>query len=169
MAQDQPPFMQSFSEEIPSPLTGAAPAAIDALAVANGLRPVLLHIYRALRHEAHELGVTSTQASLLATINRLPHIGLGELALQEHLTSPTLVSHIDKLVTAGLVERTRANPNDRRRVELTITPAGAQVLQTLRERRTAWLAARLETLPAEGLAAIAAAIEPLRQVVRSRA
>jgi DNA-binding MarR family transcriptional regulator len=139
---------------------------IDPLAVANQLRPVLLHLHRYLRGEAHELGVTSTQASLLAALQRSPGIGLGELAAQEHVSAPTLVSHIDKLEAAGFVERVRDNCADRRRVGLTITVDGIQVLQTLRERRTAWLAARLETLSPEALAAVVAAIEPLQQLVR---
>ena len=138
----------------------------DALAVANQLRPVLLRLHRYLRSEAHELGVTSTQASLLAAIQRSPGIGLGELAAQEHMSAPTLVCHIDKLEAAGLVERVRSNPNDRRRVDLSVTTSGSQVLQTLRERRTAWLAARLETLTPGALAAVAAAIEPLQQLAR---
>jgi DNA-binding MarR family transcriptional regulator len=138
----------------------------DALAIANQLRPVLLRLHRYLRSEAHELGVTSTQASLLAAIQCSPDIGLGELAAQEHMSAPTLVNHIDKLEAAGLVERARNNPNDRRRVGLCVTTAGSQVLQTLRERRTAWLAGRLETLAPDALAAVAAAIEPLQQLAR---
>ncbi len=140
--------------------------ALDPLAVANQLRPVLLRLHRYLRSEAHELGVTSTQASLLGAMQRSPGIGLGELAAQEHMSAPTLVSHIDKLEAAGFVERTRDNSMDRRRVGLSLTPTGSEVLKTLRERRTAWLATRLETLSPEELAAVAAAIEPLQQLVR---
>jgi DNA-binding MarR family transcriptional regulator len=140
--------------------------AVDALVIANQLRPILMRLHRYLRGEAHELGVTSTQASLLGAIQRTPNVGLGELALQEHISAPTLVIHINKLEAAGFVERTRTHPNDRRRVDLCVTSAGVQILQTLRERRTAWLATRLEALPAESLAIIAAAIEPLRQLAR---
>ncbi|HZU67267.1 MAG TPA: MarR family transcriptional regulator [Ktedonobacteraceae bacterium] len=144
----------------------AATAALDALTVANRLRPVLLRLHRFLRGEAHELGVTSTQASLLAAIQRSPGIGLGELAAQEHMSAPTLVNHIDRLETAGFVERAKSNLQDRRRVDLNITTSGCQVLETLRERRTAWLATRLETLTPDELAAVAAAIEPLQQLVK---
>lgn len=161
MPRNQPPLAQQRPDN-----ASAALDSPDALTIANRLRPVLLRLHRALRHEAHELGVTSMQASLLAAITRSPNIGLGELAAQEHLTSPTLVNHIDKLETAGFVERVRSHPTDRRRVEITITPAGTQVLETLRARRTAWLAAHLETLSSEDLAAIATAIEPLAKLVR---
>ena len=140
--------------------------ALDPLAVANRLRPVLLRIHRYLRSEAHELGVTSTQATLLGAISRAPGIGLGELAVQEHMSAPTLVGHVDKLEAAGFVARERSNPADRRRVGLTITPAGLHALTTLRERRTNWLAARLETLTPEELAIVDAAIEPLGRLVR---
>ncbi|HEX5439525.1 MAG TPA: hypothetical protein VFW76_01470, partial [Ktedonobacterales bacterium] len=74
--------------------------------------------------------------------------------------------HIDKLQALSLLERSRSDPNDRRRVALNLTPAGEAVLKTLRERRTAWLAARLGTLAPEALAAVEAAIEPLSQLVR---
>ncbi|MGH2494159.1 MAG: MarR family winged helix-turn-helix transcriptional regulator [Ktedonobacteraceae bacterium] len=144
----------------------AAPETIDALAVANRLRPVLLRLHRYLRSEAHELGITSTQASLLAVMQHSPGIGLGELAAQEHISASTLVCHIDNLEAAGFVERTRSNPQDRRRVGLNVTTPGSQVLQTLRERRTAWLATRLETLAPDALAAVAVAIEPLQQLAK---
>src|SRR5947209_3370807 len=96
----------------------------EALSIANRLRPVLLRLNRSLRGEAHEMGVTSTQTTLLGAIKRSPGIGLGELAAQEQMVSPTLVAHIDKLEAAGFVERTRSDPRDRRRVELHLTESG---------------------------------------------
>ena len=139
-----------------------------ALAVANRLRPVLLRLNRSLRGEAHEQGVTSTQSSLLYAINSFPGIGLGELAARERMGAPTLVAHIDKLESAGLVERAHSDPNDRRRVDLSLTPAGLHVLKTLTKRRTAWLTARLATLSPEDLAVIEAAIKPLEQLAQRR-
>ena len=139
-------------------------AETDALAIANQLRPVLLRLHRFLRGEAHELGVTSTQASLLAAMHRSPGVGLSELARREHMSAPTLVGHVDKLEAAGLVARERGNPTDLRRVGLALTPAGLEMLQTLRAHRTAWLAARLDALTPDERAAIAAAIAPLRQL-----
>ena len=82
------------------------------------------------------------------------------------MSAPTLVGHVDKLQALGLLERSRSDPNDRRRVALNLTPTGEGVMETLRERRTAWLAARLETLSPDALAAVEAAIEPLSQLVR---
>ncbi|HTI15857.1 MAG TPA: MarR family transcriptional regulator [Dictyobacter sp.] len=145
----------------------AVPDAADVLAIADRLRPILLRLHRYLRYEAHEVGVTTIQASLLGAMSRAPGIGLTELAAQEHMSAPTLVTHIDKLEAAGFVERTRSNPQDRRRVGLSVTEAGRQIIQTLRERRTAWLATRLEMLTPDELAVVAQAIEPLQRLARS--
>ncbi len=154
---------EAKNARIPAMPVGEAADLADAVAVANRLRPVLLRINRALRGEAHEQGVTSTQAGLLAAINRSPGIGLGELASWEQMGAPTLVNHIDNLEKAGLVERTR-DEQDRRRVGLRLTTAGEEVWLTLCRRRTAWLAARLSTLTPEALAAVEAAIEPLQKI-----
>ncbi len=140
--------------------------AIDTFALADQLRPVFLRLHRSLRVEEQLPGLSSTQTILLLAIRRAPGIGLGELAAQEHLSSPTLVAHIDKLEAAGYVERMRSDPNDRRRVDLRLTDAGAAALQTLRERRTNWLAARLETLTPAERAALAAAVEPLQRLAK---
>ncbi|MGZ3600141.1 MAG: MarR family winged helix-turn-helix transcriptional regulator [Ktedonobacterales bacterium] len=137
----------------------------NALALANRLRPILLRLHRHLRNEAHDVGVTGIQASLLAAISRTTGVGLGELAQREHVSTPTLVAHIDRLETAGLVERMRLDGGDRRRVSLSVTAAGQAVIETLRQHRTAWLAMRLETLSPAELAHVAEAIEPLGRLV----
>lgn len=143
------------------------PESVDVFTLADQLRPVLLRLHRSLRSEEQVSGVSSIQTSLLSAIQRSPGIGLGELAAREHLSSPTLVAHIDKLEAAGYVERARSDPNDRRRVDLRITEVGRSTLQMLRERRTSWLATRLEMLSPDERAAIAAAVEPLQQLSRS--
>ena len=55
--------------------------------------------------------------------------------------------------------------DDRRRVGLELTEQGARVHRSARSRRTAWLAARLERLPAEELAAVDAAITSLSRLL----
>ena len=139
--------------------------ALDPVAVANGLRPVLLHINRHLRRELHALGVGSSQVSLLASIQGNPGIGVGDLAAREGTSAPSVSNHIDKLESSGLVTRTRVDGGDRRRVGLTVTAEGARVLRAVRSRRTAWLAARLRELPEEQLRAVNAAIGGLAALV----
>jgi DNA-binding MarR family transcriptional regulator len=140
---------------------------LDALALANRLRPILMQISRHLRRETHLLGVSNTQVSLLATIACTPNIGLSALAEREGMTTPTISNHIDRLESAGFVTRQPSTSGDRRRVALAITEAGQHVLDSVRAQRTAWLARHLETLPPADRAALVAAIEPLHKLVES--
>jgi DNA-binding MarR family transcriptional regulator len=120
---------------------------------------VLLQLNRHLRRELHSLGVTGGQVSLLAAIRHRPGIGVRELAAREGISAPGMSGHVDRLERAGLV--TRVPGTDRRRVGLHVTPEAERVLRSVRSKRTAWLAARLQELEPEELEAVDRAIEPL--------
>jgi DNA-binding MarR family transcriptional regulator len=134
---------------------------IDTVELANTLRPVLLKLNRELRRELHSIGVSAGQVSLLVQIRNTPGIGVTELAERERMSAPGMSGHVERLVKAGLVERTRDEGGDRRRVGLAVTTEGHHVLRSVRSRRTAWLASRLGDLDADELERIEAAIEPL--------
>ena len=136
----------------------------DPVAVANRLRPILHKLSRHLRRETHSLGVTGGQISLLAEIRRSPGIGVRELAAAERMSSPGMSKYVVRLERAGLVRR-RTETTDRRRVGLELTEEGQRVLRSVRSRRTAWLATRLNNLDPDELAAIDAAIEPLARLL----
>jgi DNA-binding MarR family transcriptional regulator len=131
----------------------------DSLALANELRPVLLRLSRHVRREAAELGVTAGQASLLAAIATYPGITARALGDRERISAPGMSAHLERLEAADLIVRTRGA--DRRRVGVTLSPKGKRVLKSVRAKRTAWLAERLEGLGDDDRASIAAAIEPL--------
>jgi DNA-binding MarR family transcriptional regulator len=148
------------------PADRPAPPAADgapALELANRLRPVLVRIGRRLRGEVHSTGLTAGQAAVLASIHAHPGIGPVELADRERTSTPSMCAAVDRLAASGLVIRTR-DGSDRRRVGMTVTPAGERVLRTIRSRRTAWLATHLRDLTAADLAAIDAALEPLQRL-----
>jgi DNA-binding MarR family transcriptional regulator len=136
----------------------------EPLAVANRLRPALLKLARELRRESHSLGVTGGQVSLLFQISRHRGIGVRDLAALERMSAAAMSGYVDRLERAGLVQRT-PNVKDRRRHGLSVTPEGERVLRSVRSRRTAWLASRLERLSPEELEAIDAAVEPLLQLL----
>ena len=140
----------------------------DPVTVANRLRPTLFHLSRQLRKELAPLGITGGQASLLWAIRSHPGIGVRELAGREGVSAPAMTAYVDRLEAAGLVSRRRSN-SDRRRVELALTGEGARVLRSARSRRTAWLAARLERLEPEELAAVDAALPALRRLLEDDA
>jgi DNA-binding MarR family transcriptional regulator len=136
----------------------------DPAILADGLRPVLLRLSRELRQEDEALGVTSRQVTLLWLVKRHPGLSLRELAAEERISAPALSGHVDRLERAQLLERVRS-ADDRRRVGLVLTPEGAKLLKRVRARRTTWLARRLSSLEPEELAAVEAALEPLRKLL----
>lgn len=136
----------------------------DPLALANELRPVLLRLARELRKETEQFGVTGRQVTLLWLIRQNPGLSLRELATEEGISPPALSGHVDRLERQGLIERVRS-AEDRRRVGLVVSPAGIRLLRRVRERRTAWLAERLDGLAPNELEAVDAAIEPLRRLL----
>jgi DNA-binding MarR family transcriptional regulator len=141
------------------------PIAIDTVAVADALRPVLLRVGRELRREARAVGISPEQVSLLVAIKFTPGIGVRDLAAHERISAPALTKHVDRLERDGLVVRT-PSPDDRRRIGLALTEEGQRVLRRVRSRRTAWLATRLRGLDADELAAVEAAIEPLSRLLK---
>jgi DNA-binding MarR family transcriptional regulator len=134
------------------------------LALANDLRPVVLRVARQLRKETEQFGITSRQATLLTLVEQSPGLTLRALAESEAISAPALSGHIDRLESAGLLIRLRSDV-DRRRVGLELTPEGKRLLRSIRERRTAWLAERLEALAPADLRAVEEAIGPLRRLV----
>ena len=138
------------------------PAATDkqTVEIANRLRPALLKLARELRRESHALGVTGGQVTLLIQIQRNRGFGVNDLAAQERISPAAMSGHVDRLQKAGLVTRT-PHETDRRRQVLALTAEGERVLRSVKSRRTAWLAARLERLDPAELEALDAAVEPL--------
>ena len=135
----------------------------DPLAIATELRPVLLRLARELRRETAELGVTARQATLLNLVERRPNVTTSELAAVEGVSVPSMSRHVDRLDELGLVTRARSTA-DRRRVALALTPRGVEILNAVRERRTAWLADRLARLGTRERERIATAV-PLLQLL----
>jgi DNA-binding MarR family transcriptional regulator len=133
---------------------------VEPLTVANRLRPALLKLARELRRESHALGVTGGQVSLLFQIQQNRGIGVRDLAALERISPASMSSHVDRLERAGLILRT-PDPSDRRRQGLSLSGEGERVLRSVKSRRTAWLASRLQQLSPEELAAVDAAVEPL--------
>lgn len=133
--------------------------------IANRLRPVLVQLNRQLRRETHALGMSSSQVTILSIIRNHPGIGVNELAVREGMAAPSMSGHVDRLEAGGFVERLRAESGDRRRVGLTVTRAGARVLDDVRRRRTAWLSQRLNHLEPTELRRIDAAIDALARLV----
>ncbi len=136
---------------------------LDAMAVADSLRPTLLRLARELRQE-RIAGVSSQQVGLLVSIKYTPGVTVGQLAAEERVSTAAMSKRISRLQRDGLVARTKSEA-DRRCIGLTLTEDGQRTLRRVRSRRTAYLASRLGALSPAELAAVGAAAEPLARLL----
>ena len=100
---------------------------------------------RASRERLDE-SVTHGQFRVLRTLDRADRaLRLSELAAQLGIVPRSATSVVDDLEAAGLVAR-HPDPNDRRATLVTLTPAGTQILTTLRHNRREAMATQLTRL-----------------------
>jgi DNA-binding MarR family transcriptional regulator len=133
--------------------------------LAGRLRLAIARTARRLRQEAgSELSPSLTAA--LSTIERHGPMTPSELAARERIQRPTVTRLLDRLATAGLVTRT-PDPADGRSSLVAATPAGRELIEAMRTRKTAYLARRLETLDADERATLERAAQILEKVLRA--
>jgi DNA-binding MarR family transcriptional regulator len=129
----------------PSTAGPAGPAGPESeTELAARLRLAVMRLSRRLRQQVAG-GVTSSQVSALASVERLGTPTLGELATSEKVRPPSMTRIVVGLEEAGLVTR-RIDPEDRRVARVMLTAEGRRVLQRSRSLRTAFLARRLRRL-----------------------
>ncbi|MBM4407275.1 MAG: MarR family transcriptional regulator [Chloroflexi bacterium] len=112
--------------------------------------------------EFADIGVTMAQAKVLYVLAAAEALRMSELAMRLGVSTSTASGAVDRLVDLGLIER-RADPSDRRQVFVAVTPAGADVLERMRELNTRQMRDLLVRLTPDGLAAVERAITVLSQ------
>jgi len=112
-------------------------------------------------------GISHGLVSALGSIVRMGEIRPGDLARLEAVAAPTMTRLVADLEARGLVTR-RPDPSDGRSFFVAPTPAGIDVVRRARFERAERLAALLEGLPPEQLAAVRAAIDGLESAAQSR-
>jgi DNA-binding MarR family transcriptional regulator len=116
----------------------------DTAAIAARLRLSATRLARQLRQES-DAGLSPSQLSALATIERHGSLTLGALAEQERVAPPSVTKVVAKLEAAGLVVR-RLDEADRRVAWVSTTPPGNARLAKIRQRKTMWLSAQIAQL-----------------------
>jgi DNA-binding MarR family transcriptional regulator len=105
-------------------------------------------------------------AGLLA-LRRLEDEGplrITDLAAAELVAQPTMTGIVRRLEQDGLVQRT-PDPLDARAARIALTDAGQAELAAVRSTRAAVLQERLDRLDDDGRAALAAALDPLDELL----
>lgn len=126
---------------------------------------LLVRRVRQLRVAEGEL--TTPEHSALKRLDRDGPATSADLARQEQITPQAMGATLSALQDAGLIQR-RPDPEDGRRKVLSVTEAGARILQEKRSARTDLLARALaETFTPDELEQLAAAAPLLRRLAET--
>lgn len=137
---------------------------------ADKATPTLLYVMKqvelAVRSRLDEMlrpaGLTALQYTALTVLERHPNLTSAQLARNSFVTSQSMADMVTALQEQGLVDRHR-DPEDRRRLVLTVTARGRRLLDKYR--------GRVAALEAEMLAGLTArqAVELRRSLLSCRA
>ena len=101
---------------------------------------------RRLRHELPPVrGVSRSAVQVLRVVARGPEPSPSDVAEKLRMTSSNVAAALRELESAGLVRRGR-DPEDGRRVRLSITGAGADAVSCVHAERDTWLGRATEAL-----------------------
>jgi DNA-binding MarR family transcriptional regulator len=132
---------------------------------ATDLRIAVNRLSRTLRAQKADSSVTDAQFSALARLHRDGAMTLADLSRQDGVTPPSMTKTIAVLVERGLVSKD-GHGDDRRKVLLGATPAGAAFVEETRRRRDGWLTPRLAALTADERSTLADATEIMRRLAQ---
>lgn len=110
----------------------------DVRAAASELRMATFRLARRLRAERAVDTMSDGQFAVLAALKIHGLHTLGELAERERVTAPSMNRTVNGLEEAGYLMRT-PDEDDRRKVNITLTAAGRDVVEETVRRRDAWL------------------------------
>lgn len=131
--------------------------------LASRLRLAVTRTARRLRQQGDPT-LSPTAIAALATIERAGPLSPSELARVERVQRPTATRVAARLVEGGLIERL-PDESDARGARLRVTPEGRRLLRSLRSRKTAYLARRLERLDPHEREVLAEASELLERLL----
>ena len=114
----------------------------DAHEVAAALRVAIGTVYRRLRQSSPDDALTLAESSTLSRLERGGPASSSELARYDRISPQSMGVTVAALEDRALIERDR-DPGDGRRIVLSITDAGRQLIHDKRGARTGQIAAAL--------------------------
>jgi DNA-binding MarR family transcriptional regulator len=116
--------------------------------LASDLSLAVMRLARQLRFRRPQSPVSLSQLSALATLAKEGPMTPGALAIRERVRPPSMTRVIASLADLGFVDRV-AHPDDGRQVLVSVSDAGADLLEAERQASQEWLAQRLESLASD--------------------
>jgi len=135
--------------------------------VASAILETIPPSMRAIREQmraGRAASLSVPQFRLLIFVRRNPGTSLSSLADHLGATLPASSQLVERLVRAGFLTRVQ-HPQERRRIELRLTEAGAASLAECDARTRAWLCERLSGLSDAELDRLAGALRELRDLL----
>jgi DNA-binding MarR family transcriptional regulator len=111
---------------------------------------------------ARKIGLTMPQMGTLRRIQRGGPCGVSDIGRHFDVSDAAASQLVDKLVQAGLVDRTES-PDDRRVRQVALTAKGRAVMEKAGEAATAWIDDLVARLEPSQKAAVAAALGALME------
>jgi DNA-binding MarR family transcriptional regulator len=112
--------------------------------IAAALRTVIHRLVKLLRRQTHEKGSFSlTERSVMGSLYQLGEQPPSTLAQLEKVTSQSMSQIINNLDEAGMISKTPSGA-DKRKVLLSLSPAGRAYVEDARDRKQEWLAHALQ-------------------------
>lgn len=156
----------SAAESTP-PIAAPHDAPPDAIAeLSHDFRLANGRLARRLRQQQAGNEVTPGQFSALCTLFTHGSLTLGELSERERVTPPSMNRTVHALVESGLVMRTNS-ADDGRKVVLSPSDDGSDLVLKTRERRDAWITQRVVKLTPHEQQILAEATTIMRRLAES--
>jgi MarR family transcriptional regulator, organic hydroperoxide resistance regulator len=130
----------------------------------DNLRRVYQVINEQSKKAKRQTGITGPQLWAIKMIAESSPVQVSELARRMYLHPATVVGILNRLEEQGLVLRMRTR-EDRRVVDVDLTPEGKALVARAPEVAQGLLAAGLEVLPAQRLLDIASSLDELVQIL----
>ena len=130
--------------------------------------PIVTREIRFEMRSQRSADLTVPQFRALAFIDRNAGSSLLEVANHMGLTAPSTSRLVDGLIARGMITR-EDHPADRRRLKLTVTRCGQEILETSRRGTLACLTERLRSTSASDRETIVKAMKALQPIFMSDA
>ena len=129
------------------------------------LRLMFQRVARRIRNN-RSADVSDSQLSVLFHLDLAGSCSPSELAEHDRVTPPSMNRTLNGLEHAGLIRRD-PSPVDARKVLVSLTASGNELIAETRRLRTAWFSQRLAELTAEERAALEVVVPILKRLADS--
>jgi MarR family transcriptional regulator, organic hydroperoxide resistance regulator len=121
----------------------------------------------AIGDRLRRIGVSIPQCDVLTTLSEAEGVSQQELAQRLYVTKGNISGLLDRLETAGFVER-RASASDRRQHSIYLTDKGRAVAEKAIAVQMKWIASTLGRMSEADLEALETQLVALRDIVRAQ-